>query len=531
MPKKSRRRANKASGGSSGRGAAGTVAGDANNRLSEGTAAKIFDGENNGVAAGGDDAGGILTRGAVTMFAQSARSKMTKYPRRKAPILQVSPDFSIEEVGDDFSFWGFALSDGERCMRAGIPTCTTNSNGGKLFARRDDAPLSMVRILRAMVKDGSKNDAILIVDAMEVVEKNVGRVIGNPIFLGHPSPSPYAFPPAPPSANAYPYAKKLGVAKAYHSKASRLFGEGKGDVKAALECLTDFFRFPREQTDPFRPTMLMAWRTMTVISSFEDEKKRGVTYAMSHMKFLTPPFMKLMRGLSSEAGGEALSVRALANYVLGIPFPEFSVSDLILKKTKYLRRFSVLRDKCNLAELAPLYDSVTGSSPGKGKMVITSMSRESNHYLEYYGGPPQSQVSSIFEMSKSNIVPFFQTVGGNFCDCCGKSAQDANLSVLFKCKACRLAWYCSKSCQSKCWAKGHRDHCKKFGNIGKGDAVMLSGLKTRPETNGTLVRVEELLGSGGRAAVQVLKPESSSLKVGMKLSIKLENLRHHRPLK
>ena len=350
-------------------------------------------------------------------------------------------------------------------------------------------------------------------------------MIGNPIPIGDPSLSEM---PAPPSVEAYPYAKKLGLAKAYHSKASRLFDEGKGDVKAALECLTDFFRFPREQTDPFRPTMLMAWRTMTVISSFEDEKKRGVTYAMSHIKFLTPPFMKLMRGLSSEEGGEALPVLALANYVLGIPFPEFSVSDLILKKTKYLRRSSVLGDECNLAELAPLYDSVTGSSPGKGQMVITSMSRESNHYLEYCVGPPQLQVSSIFEMTGPNFVPFFQTVGGNFCDCCGKSAQDANLSVLFKCKACRLAWYCSKSCQSKCWAKGHRNYCQKFGHIEKGDTVMLSRLKKRSEINGTLVRIEELLGSGGRAAVQVLKPESSSLKVGMKLSIKLENLRHHR---
>lgn len=60
--------------------------------------------------------------------------------------------------------------------------------------------------------------------------------------------------------------------------------------------------------------------------------------------------------------------------------------------------------------------------------------------------------------------------------------------------------------------------------------VMLQGLKKRRDLNSTLVSVKDLP-LNGRAVVCVLVPMDRSVKVGAVISIKKENLRHHRPLK
>ena len=242
-----------------------------------------------------------------------------------------------------------------------------------------------------------------------------------------------------------------------------------------------------------------------------------------------------LKRLSTDEGGESVLVRSVASFIRGRTgigsFP--GCAGRPSNGVNCLRRFSVLARKCDLAELASAYDTVTCKSrEPPGKFVIENTIRGCASFLSAYGGPSQRQVSSIFDLSPvlGHNLPFFLTIGGNFCDCCGKTPEEANLPVLFKCKTCRLAWYCSASCQVKCWASGHRDCCKKFGRFGKGDEVILNGLKKRPELNGTLVSVEDLP-LNGRAVVRVLQQPNLFVQVRADLSIKKENLRHHRPLK
>ena len=131
------------------------------------------------------------------------------------------------------------------------------------------------------------------------------------------------------------------------------------------------------------------------------------------------------------------------------------------------------------------------------------------------------------------------------------------MNHLFKCNSCRLAWYCSESCQAECWSKGHRDCCKKFGSFQDGDILVLFGLMKKFELNLSIV---QLLGSdvNGRLKVMIVVPGTQGLRrvmgtvsdgmvkkktigyqsqtrymysMGTIISVKKENLRHCRPLK
>jgi len=197
--------------------------------------------------------------------------------------------------------------------------------------------------------------------------------------------------------------------------------------------------------------------------------------------------------------------------------------------------------ECDLTELASKYDEVTVGEGPSGKSAIEGLVSDCTDYLSRFGGPSQKHVTSKFDLRQDDEMPFYLTIGGNFCDCCGKTPNEANLPVLFKCKACRLAWYCSASCQAECWANGHRDCCKKFGRFEKGNPALLQGLKKRPEINGYLVRVEDLQ-LNGRVVVRVQLPMVRSADeaavsilfhhtVGEVFSVKKENLRHLRPMK
>ena len=149
MPKKSRRRANKASGGSSGRAVGGgagadTAADDANKG-----AAKIFDHENNYGAAGGDDAGGILTAGAVTMFARCGDMSARAFQRKEAPILQISEEICVAK-DKDFPLFSFVVSDGDRCMTACLHLDKDTHCGGawKIITEKKAVLYSAIRLLQ-----------------------------------------------------------------------------------------------------------------------------------------------------------------------------------------------------------------------------------------------------------------------------------------------------------------------------------------------------------------------------------------------
>jgi len=80
-------------------------------------------------------------------------------------------------------------------------------------------------------------------------------------------------------------------------------------------------------------------------------------------------------------------------------------------------------------------------------------------------------------------------VGGERCDCCGKSREELGTKLLNKCSGCEKAYYCSRECQVKQWKAGHKKWCRKPGEFKPGDYIRLQGLQSQPQLNGTLVQV------------------------------------------
>ena len=118
------------------------------------------------------------------------------------------------------------------------------------------------------------------------------------------------------------------------------------------------------------------------------------------------------------------------------------------------------------------------------------------------------------------------SIGGLFCDGCGKESE--NCASLFKCKKCRLAFYCNAECQAKAWEAGHHHHCKPYGRFQEGDMAILQNLQKAGHLNNRWVRVEGKAASPGRLAVHLLHDGNETGKV---MAVKKKNLRHHRPRK
>ena len=66
------------------------------------------------------------------------------------------------------------------------------------------------------------------------------------------------------------------------------------------------------------------------------------------------------------------------------------------------------------------------------------------------------------------------TVGGSTCDGCGKAA--VHRSRLKICSRCKLAYYCSPTCQTTAWKDGHKNACRKRGEFKAGDLVYIEGM-------------------------------------------------------
>ena len=469
---------------------------------------------------------GILTAGAIRMLLEEENMKKVSFVRERAPILQVVGDFMT--CIDRYTT--FNLSDGRDWIKAVVP-----SNVDMMLMSTDlMIKHSIIRMENCMVAPGTavqlpSVDRVLVLGGLEVVARNVGRLIGNPTKAkksGKPTHS--SSPSSGRIGGAWSYAKKLQVAREHSNETTRHFGDGSGDVGAALHHLSSYFQLSRDQTEPFRAAMLMRWRVILTWPSFmmkRDGKITAEMVAVYDRFFTNDRAIELLKRLSSVEGGESVLVRAMASFIRGHTLFGFGyeTSGSLSNALSCLRRFSVLVSECDLAELASTYGKISGG----GEKMVDHLIDECTGYLRAIGGPSQRQVSSIFDQS-SNSMPFLCTIGGNFC--CGKTPEGANLPILFKCKTCRLAWYCSPSCQAECWGNGHRGCCKKFGRFEKGDRVILWGLKKRPELNGTLVSVEDLP-LNGRAVVRVLWSMACRVQVGAVLSIKKENMKHHRPLK
>jgi hypothetical protein len=468
------------------------------------------------------------------MLLEKEHLKKITIARKSAPILQVLGDpVTFRQDGADG--YMLDLSDGKEWTRGLVISGTDNALvSAELMIKHSIIRMeSCVSTQRRAVRSGVRVDEdVLVLGGVEVVATNVGRLIGNPSKAkrnGNPTQS--SSPSSGRIGGAWSYAKKLEFAREHHQEALRLFGGSSGDIEPVFNHLSSYFHFPRDQTEPFRAIMLITWRIMLEYPSLAmNSGNYTAEMATSYDRAVASDrSIGLLKRLSSVEGGESVLVRAIATFtrgLTGLTRMYASVSNALC----YFRRFSVLVGECDLAELASTYDKVSVSQGPPGKSVVEGLLADCTDLLRILGGPSQRHVSSIFDLSPDYDTPFFLTIGGNFCDCCGKTPEQANLSILFKCKKCRLAWYCSASCQAKCWANGHRDCCKKFGRFEKGDQVILWGLKKRPDLNGTLVSVEDLP-LNGRAAVRVLWAMDRSVQVGAMLSIKKENMRRHRPLK
>ena len=116
-------------------------------------------------------------------------------------------------------------------------------------------------------------------------------------------------------------------------------------------------------------------------------------------------------------------------------------------------------------------------------------------------------------------------VGGERCDCCGKSREELGKTLLEYCTACKKAYYCGEDCQKKQWKAGHKKWCRKPGVFKPGDYIRLNGLQSKPELNGSLMRVVgEDPNNKGRWEVKVQGATKS-------ISVSSEKMEQLRPLK
>ena len=116
------------------------------------------------------------------------------------------------------------------------------------------------------------------------------------------------------------------------------------------------------------------------------------------------------------------------------------------------------------------------------------------------------------------------SVGGKVCDSCGATREELGEKHLLSCARCHLAYYCSKDCQAQQWRAGHKQHCRKPGQVEMGDYVLLTDLKSQAQLNGTMVLVEDWLEEKGRYMTKIQGPEKQ-------MAVKPENLKRLRPLK
>jgi MYND finger len=112
-------------------------------------------------------------------------------------------------------------------------------------------------------------------------------------------------------------------------------------------------------------------------------------------------------------------------------------------------------------------------------------------------------------------------VGGDKCDCCGKTLEELRVHKLDTCSRCKMVYYCSVACGMKAWKGGHKKYCRKKNEIVKGDTMMLVNLVSKPKWNGQLV---DILGHDRRRwKTQLVATDEI-------VSIAPEKLRHIRPV-
>ncbi|GKZ00221.1 hypothetical protein MPSEU_000975000 [Mayamaea pseudoterrestris] len=118
-------------------------------------------------------------------------------------------------------------------------------------------------------------------------------------------------------------------------------------------------------------------------------------------------------------------------------------------------------------------------------------------------------------------------VGGRACDYegCRKTLAELGVDRLNACAKCKMAYYCSRECQTAAWKQGHKSACRAPEQRVVGDYMKVDGLEGRKEFNFQLVRLVEQL-ENGRWKVEFCVPKEASV-----ISVASDKLVHIRPAK
>jgi len=73
------------------------------------------------------------------------------------------------------------------------------------------------------------------------------------------------------------------------------------------------------------------------------------------------------------------------------------------------------------------------------------------------------------------------------------------------CSRCKMAYYCSKACQTKQWRAGHKQACRKKGEIRPGD-VMQHGMEEEHVIDTMLVTAIEAVPTDAKEEQWKVKP-------------------------
>jgi hypothetical protein len=140
-----------------------------------------------------------------------------------------------------------------------------------------------------------------------------------------------------------------------------------------------------------------------------------------------------------------------------------------------------LRQQCgkNLAKIAPDFsNSRVNPSPPTQEM------RSDGTYIE------RARTETTAPMSAdADVVRRAVTIGGSDCDVCHKTLTELGVSRLDACSQCKMAYYCSRKCQSMAWKQGHKMACRTPTQRVPGEWMKLIGLESSPQLNGQIVKL------------------------------------------
>lgn len=315
------------------------------------------------------------------------------------------------------------------------------------------------------------------------------------------------------------------------SLSDSLLSDGQDDTAAAVLA----YGLRISKTKDFRSVFLVKWADHNVPeidkSKIDESKKNPGAFRDENAN-------RALR-LVSNNEENAMHVRALAMTLRAFIVRDDWTSCPCPRAANFFRRALVYEENIQPGEISlPAKVTVRPFKRFTAETVKNALQLNTNcakKSLLVYQGGSLIYDTNIFDrpliFAPGGIYGEFQnylTTGGSQCDHCGKTAEQAGLPCLHKCKQCRMAFYCSVECQAARWSGGgHREHCKKFARFNIGDKLVLFNLKKRSDLNASLV---EVIGKTlpDRLNVRICYPPELE---GTIVAAKKSNLRHHRPMK